>query len=122
MSVMAHLYGPLARRDGVSGPSQRCELRPQGRTIKNALAADDAAKFKTLIKSFTTYGTRQSVDPLLLAAVGYQESRFSQSLRSRSGAVGIMQIKPSMSREFIAIQSCCQSRARPARRAKPKAL
>jgi membrane-bound lytic murein transglycosylase MltF len=92
------------------GADIRLRYFKDGRTIKNALAADDAAKFKSLIQSFTTYGSQQSVDPLLLAAVGYQESRFSQALRSRSGAVGIMQIKPSTAREKeIAVENVAAS-------------
>jgi membrane-bound lytic murein transglycosylase MltF len=36
---------------------------------------------------------------MLLAAQGYQESGFDQKMHNRSGAVGIMQIKPSTARE-----------------------
>ena len=37
---------------------------------------------------------RNHVDPYLIAAIIYEESRFRQDSRSRAGAVGLMQIMP----------------------------
>lgn len=70
-----------------------------GKPVKNILVSDHQQKFKELIGHFKTYGTRFKIDPFLLAAQGYQESGFDQSMHMRSGAVGIMQIKPSTARE-----------------------
>src|SRR5947199_5895622 len=39
-------------------------------------------------------------DHLMLAAQGYQESRLDQQARSRSGAIGIMQIMPSTGKQL----------------------
>ena len=47
------------------------------------------------LELFKPIGEQYDIDPLLLAAVAYQESGFDQSKRSRAGAVGVMQIKPS---------------------------
>jgi membrane-bound lytic murein transglycosylase MltF len=44
---------------------------------------------------FQKYGTKYSLDWLLLIAQGYQESQLNQKCRSRAGAVGIMQVLPS---------------------------
>ena len=44
---------------------------------------------------FQKYGNMYGFDWLALAAVGFQESRLDQSRRSKAGAVGIMQMKPS---------------------------
>jgi len=44
------------------------------------------------------------LDPALLAAVIYQESKFRSSARSHSGAIGLMQLQPSTA-EGIAIRT-----------------
>ncbi len=67
--------------------------------IKNALAASETDKLNALRVYFGNAGGQFSIDPLLLAAQGYQESELNQQLRNRSGAVGVMQIKPSTAKE-----------------------
>lgn len=44
---------------------------------------------------FRTYGAKYRIDWALVAAISFQESKFDQSRRNPSGAVGLMQIKPS---------------------------
>lgn len=53
------------------------------------------AKVKVLRAPFIKYGEKYQLDWLLLVAQGYQESGLNQSLVSRKGAVGIMQVLPS---------------------------
>ena len=53
---------------------------------------------------FKNYGQRFAVDPFILAAQGFQESGFDQKLRMKSGAVGVMQMKPSTAREELGIK------------------
>ncbi|RTL50220.1 MAG: lytic transglycosylase F [Bradyrhizobiaceae bacterium] len=69
------------------------------RVIKNAAARSEKDKLAPLLGYFRTYGNSMLLDPLLLAAQGYQESGFDQKMRNATGAVGVMQIKPSTARE-----------------------
>lgn len=62
---------------------------------KNALAAEDYERFQGVADIFVKYGEKYGVDYLMVAAQGYQESRLDQSVRSPSGAIGIMQMLPS---------------------------
>jgi membrane-bound lytic murein transglycosylase MltF len=45
------------------------------------------------------YAARYDIDPFILAAVAFQESRFDHRTRSRAGAVGIMQMMPATARD-----------------------
>ncbi len=62
---------------------------------KDALAAEDYRRFQEVADIFTKYGNRYGVDYLMVAAQGYQESGLDQSVRSKAGAIGIMQLLPS---------------------------
>jgi len=48
-----------------------------------------------LVSVFRMYGEEFDFDWLMLAAQGQQESGLRQNRKSRAGAIGIMQIKPS---------------------------
>ncbi|MBU3586902.1 transglycosylase SLT domain-containing protein [Polynucleobacter sp. 31A-FELB] len=52
-------------------------------------------RYQESIRYFQTYGAQYNFDPLMLAAMGYQESRLNQSARNPSGAIGVMQLLPS---------------------------
>src|SRR3954454_23647234 len=62
--------------------------------VKDASDEADRRKFEAVLKLFRTFGDRYGFDPLMLAAQGYQESRLDNSVRSKAGAVGIMQVLP----------------------------
>jgi membrane-bound lytic murein transglycosylase MltF len=62
--------------------------------VKDASSEAERKKFISLIQYFQKYGEKYDVDWLLMAAQGYQESQLNQSLRSRAGAIGVMQIMP----------------------------
>ncbi|MCP3443855.1 lytic transglycosylase F [Bradyrhizobium sp. CCGUVB14] len=79
------------------GNNLKARYVTNAKAIKNAIA--DAGKLQALVAAFTEYGGRYAIDPMLLAAQGYQESGFDQKMRNSSGAVGIMQIKPSTAHE-----------------------
>jgi membrane-bound lytic murein transglycosylase MltF len=63
--------------------------------VKDAIAGEDLAHFEEMVRLFRTYGNKYQFPYLLLAAQGYQESGLNPRLRSKAGAVGVMQIKPS---------------------------
>ncbi len=71
----------------------------QTRWIRNPLAPTDYAKFSRYAPLFRKYGARYGFDWMLLAAVAYQESELNHHRRSRSGAIGLMQVMPSTSKD-----------------------
>jgi membrane-bound lytic murein transglycosylase MltF len=68
--------------------------------VKNAAADAERAKLQKLIDTFRKYGEQYNLDYILMAAQGYQESRLDQSVKSRVGAVGIMQVMPDTGKEL----------------------
>ncbi|MCP3956509.1 MAG: transporter substrate-binding domain-containing protein [bacterium] len=68
----------------------------QGSTwIANPLTGAERAKLEELVALFQKYGEKYDFDWLALAAQAYQESGLDQGRKSRAGAIGIMQLKPS---------------------------
>jgi membrane-bound lytic murein transglycosylase MltF len=63
--------------------------------IDNPVTAAELKKVRQLIPIFRKYADRYEFDWVMLAAQGYKESGLDQSKKSRSGAIGVMQIKPS---------------------------
>ena len=62
---------------------------------ENAMGATELSRYQKLSPLFGKYGTVYGMDPTLLAAQGFQESRLDQSVRSPVGAIGVMQLLPS---------------------------
>ena len=63
--------------------------------IVNPKAEAYQAKLDELVALFEKIGAKYEIDPMLLAAQAFQESRFNNNAKSRVGAVGIMQLLPS---------------------------
>jgi membrane-bound lytic murein transglycosylase MltF len=63
-------------------------------TLRRAISPAGMARFEQTVDIFRKYSTQYGMDYLLMMAKGYQESRLSQAARSRSGAIGIMQLMP----------------------------
>jgi membrane-bound lytic murein transglycosylase MltF len=68
--------------------------------VRNAADETERRKLLALVKMFRQYGDRYSVDYLLMAAQGFQESRLDQTVKSRVGALGVMQVMPATGREL----------------------
>jgi len=67
--------------------------------VLRAFAPEDIGRFNGLVGFFRRYGDQYGFDYLMIAAQGYQESALDQADHSTSGAVGVMQMKPSTARE-----------------------
>jgi membrane-bound lytic murein transglycosylase MltF len=70
------------------------------RFVERANKPAEPGKFEQIEALFAKYGKEYRLDPLLLMAQGYQESRLDQAARSATGAVGIMQLLPSTAKEL----------------------
>jgi membrane-bound lytic murein transglycosylase MltF len=64
------------------------------RWVKNSLANSEREKLVKVAQLFQKYGDQYSIDWLLIAAQGYQESGLDHRVRSPVGAIGIMQVMP----------------------------
>ncbi len=68
--------------------------------VKNAASDAELRKFQQTIQFFKTYAAKYDVDYLLMAAQGYQESQLNQGVKSKVGAVGVMQVMPATGQEL----------------------
>ncbi len=67
--------------------------------VQNSGQGKEFNKFRNTVKLFKKYGKQYDFDHLMLAALGYQESRLNQSVKSHAGAIGVMQMLPSTARD-----------------------
>jgi membrane-bound lytic murein transglycosylase MltF len=72
-------------------------LKQQG-WLKKLNNEADRKKFLELVELLQKYGKQYDINWLILAAKAYQESRFDHTVKGPTGAVGVMQIKPSTAR------------------------
>jgi membrane-bound lytic murein transglycosylase MltF len=63
--------------------------------ITNPVSNSALKRLHEYQKSFIKYGKQYNIDWVMLTALGFQESKLNQRVRSTHGAVGVMQIKPS---------------------------
>jgi len=68
--------------------------------VSNAASPSELQKYTRLREIFKRYGDKYGMDWLLMAAQGYQESRLDQSVKSRVGAIGVMQLMPETGKEM----------------------
>ncbi|HAS50456.1 MAG TPA: lytic transglycosylase F [Gammaproteobacteria bacterium] len=68
--------------------------------VKDAASEAERAKFERIVAFFRQYAGQYDLDHLLMAAQGYQESRLDQNVKSKVGAVGVMQIMPATGQEL----------------------
>ena len=63
--------------------------------MRNSLDSPARQRLASIVEIFEKYADEYDFDWMMLAAQGYQESRLDQSVRSRAGAIGVMQVLPS---------------------------
>jgi membrane-bound lytic murein transglycosylase MltF len=68
--------------------------------IRNNTADAEIKRFEQTLAVFEKYGKQYGFDPLMLAALGYQESQLRQDAKSPVGAIGIMQVMPATGTEL----------------------
>jgi membrane-bound lytic murein transglycosylase MltF len=68
--------------------------------VRNATSQEEMAKFQRTVALFRKYGDQYNLDFMLMAAQGYQESRLDNNVKSRVGAIGIMQVMPATGKEM----------------------
>jgi membrane-bound lytic murein transglycosylase MltF len=68
--------------------------------VRSATSQEEMAKFQKTVGRFRKYGDQYNLDYMLMAAQGYQESRLDNNVKSRVGAIGIMQVMPATGKEM----------------------
>jgi membrane-bound lytic murein transglycosylase MltF len=67
---------------------------------RGATSAEEMKRFQHVVQLFRTYGDKYDMDWLLMAAQGFQESGLDQNVKSKVGAVGVMQLMPATGRDL----------------------
>ncbi len=67
--------------------------------VKNNQGGAERKRYEAAKPLFRKYAAQYNFDWMLLAALAYQESGIDQSKRSRTGAIGVMQVLPSTARD-----------------------
>lgn len=81
-------------------PVLRNQQNARIRGFTNNAARAERDRFNQMIGLFRRYGEEYRLEPLLLAALGYQESQLRQEARSPVGAIGVMQLMPATGRSM----------------------
>jgi membrane-bound lytic murein transglycosylase MltF len=71
----------------------------ENKWIKNPTTREEMEKFYSTVEMFTRYSEQYNFDWLMMVALGYQESRLDHSVRSKAGAIGIMQVLESTAKD-----------------------
>ena len=66
----------------------------QVKHLQDPTNSDNTKRYREIIQLFEKYGKQYGFDPLMLAAMGFQESGLNQNDRSSVGAIGVMQLMP----------------------------
>jgi membrane-bound lytic murein transglycosylase MltF len=67
---------------------------------KQATSKAEVAKFQQVVTFLRKYGDQYSLDYVLMAAQGYQESQLDHTRKSPVGAIGVMQVMPATGKDM----------------------
>lgn len=67
--------------------------------IKNPVTEEELAKFRAVMTLIKKYAAQYDFDWLMIASQAYQESRLDPKMKSKKGAVGVMQVLPSTAKD-----------------------
>ena len=62
--------------------------------LKDPIEKSAWARFESMRSLFDKYGAQYKLDPLFIAALGFQETLLNQNAVSKVGAIGVMQLMP----------------------------
>jgi membrane-bound lytic murein transglycosylase MltF len=62
--------------------------------LKDPIEKSAWARFESMRPLFVKYGAQYNLDPLFIAALGFQETLLNQNAESKVGAIGVMQLMP----------------------------
>jgi membrane-bound lytic murein transglycosylase MltF len=70
------------------------------RFAKSATSEAELQRFERIVDLFRKYGEQYDLDYLLMAAQGFQESGLDHTVKSKVGAIGVMQVMPATAKEL----------------------
>ena len=98
-AAVTDFYNEFAKKQGVID-YRIAQFMKRIKQVTDASGAAERKRFEETLALFEKYGKQYGFDPLMLAALGYQESQLNQSARSHVGAVGVMQLMPGTGKEM----------------------
>jgi membrane-bound lytic murein transglycosylase MltF len=70
------------------------DFKAHAQGLKDPIEKSAWARFQSMRPLFDKYGAQYKLDPLFIAALGFQETLLNQSAVSKVGAIGVMQLMP----------------------------
>lgn len=70
------------------------------RYVTDSVNNKERTKFVSMMDYFKKHSEQYDIDWLIMTAQGYQESKLDQSVRSKVGAIGVMQVMPSTGKDM----------------------
>jgi membrane-bound lytic murein transglycosylase MltF len=93
IAELTSYYKEFVQRNGVV-PYRMKRYTSRIKQLQDPTSSDNYKRYAQVMQLFDKYGKVYAFDPLMLAALGFQESQLDQKRRSHVGAVGVMQLMP----------------------------